>query len=101
MVNVLPLQQQNNGVDCRLFAKAFVQFVMHYKKYPINITFKQSLMRNHVMEALEKNKLELFPVIKDMSIETVKVCKRKSFELEIYYHRRVIGSPCDKKIHEK
>ena len=90
MVNVLPLQQQNNGVDCHLFAKAFVQFVMHYKKYPINITFKQSLMRNHAMEALEKNKLELFPVIKGMPIEPVKECKRKSFELKIYCHCRMI-----------
>ena len=98
VVNVL---QQNNGVDCGLFAIAFVQFVMHYKKYPINITFKQSLMRNHAMEALEKNKLELFPVIKDMPIEPVKVCKKKSFELEIYYHCRVIWSPCDKQIHGK
>ena len=35
VVNVLPLQQQNNGYDCGLFAKAFVQFVMHYKKYLI------------------------------------------------------------------
>ena len=37
---------------------AFVRFVTHYKKYPINITFKQSLRRNHAMEALERNKLE-------------------------------------------
>ena len=98
VVNVL---QQNNGVDCGLFAIAFVQFLMYYKKYPINITFKQSLMRNRAMEALEKNKLELFPVIKDMPIEPVKVCKKKSFELEIYYHCRVIWSPCDKQIHGK
>ena len=73
----MPLQQQNNGVDCGLFAIAFVDFAMHYTKYPINITFKQSLMRNHAMEALERNKLELSPVIKDMPIEPVKVCKRK------------------------
>ena len=77
VVSSLPLQQQHNGVDCSLFAIAFVQFVMHYKRYPINITFKQSLMRNHVMEALGKNKLELFLVIKGMPIEPMKVCKRK------------------------
>ena len=90
VVNALLLQQQNNGVDCGLFAIVFVQFVMHYKKYPINITFKQSLMRNHAMEALEKNKLELFPVIKGMPIEPVRECKRKSFELEIYCYCRMI-----------
>ena len=101
VVNALPLQQQNNGVDFGLFAIAFVQFVKHYKKYAINITFKQFLMRNHAMEALEKNKLELFPVIKGMPIEQVKVCKRKSFESEIYCHCGMIWSPCDKQIHGK
>ena len=79
VVNALPLQQLNNGVDCGLFSIAFVQFVKHYKKYPVNINFKQPLMRNHAMEALEKNKFELFPVIKGMPIEPVKACKRKSF----------------------
>ena len=68
VINALPLQQQNNGVNYGLFVIAFVQFVMHYKKYPINITFKQSMMRNHAMEALEKNKLELFLAIKGMHI---------------------------------
>ena len=63
MVNALPLQQQNNNVDCGISAIAFVYFVLRYKKYPINITFKQSLMQNHALEALEQNKLELFPVI--------------------------------------
>ena len=101
VVNALPLQQQNNGVDCSLFAIAFVQFVMHYEKYPINITFKQSLMRNHAMEALKKNKLELFPVIKCIPIEPVKVCKSMPFELEIYCHCRMIWSPYDKQIHGK
>ena len=72
---------------------------MHYKKYPTNITFKQSLMRNHAMEALEKKILELFPVIKGMPIEPVKLCKRKSFQLEIYCHGRMIWSPCDKQIY--
>ena len=101
VVNALPLQQQNNGVDSSLFTIAFVQFVKYYKKYSINITFKQSLMRNHAMESLEKNKLELFPDIKGMPIEPVKVCKRKSFELEIYCHCGMIWSPCDKQIHGK
>ena len=53
VVNALPLQHQNNGVDCGLFAISLVQFFMHYKKYPINITFEQSLLRNQAMEALE------------------------------------------------
>ena len=101
VVNALPLQQQNNGVDCGLFVIAFVQFVMHYEKYPINITFKQSFMRNHAMEALKKNKLELFPGIKCMPIEPVKVCKSMSFELEMYCHCRTIWSFCDKQIHGK
>ena len=52
MVNSLPLQQENNGVDCGLFAIAFLQFVMHHKKYLMNITLKQPLMRNHVKETL-------------------------------------------------
>ena len=56
---------------------AFVRFVTHYKKYPINITFKQSLRRNHAMEALERNKLELFPIMKGMPIEPVEARKRK------------------------
>ena len=90
VVNALPLQQQNNGVDSSLFTIAFV-----------HITFKQCLMRNHAMESLEKNKLELFPDIKGMPIEPVKVCKRKSFELEIYCHCGMIWSPCDKQIHGK
>ena len=77
VLNFLPLQQQNNGVDCGLFAIAFVQFTMHYIKYPINITFKQSLMWNHPMEALERNELDLSPIIKGISIEPAKVCKRK------------------------
>ena len=74
-----PLKQQNNGVDCGLFAITFVQFFMHYEKYLIKITFKQSLMQNHAMEVLEKNKLELFPVIKGTPIEPVKLCKKSHF----------------------
>ena len=92
-VKVLPVQQQTNGVDCGLFAVAFVQYILMYGKNPINTGFAQSKLRQHVLKSFKDGKLSLFPT---SSEATIKFSKGKEVKLELFCSCRMIWSPCDK-----
>ena len=56
-VEIVPVQQQADSVDCGLFAVAFIQYILSEKKNPTNVSFMQSSMRNHTLKCLENNNL--------------------------------------------
>ena len=82
----LPVQQQTNGVDCVVNALAFVQYLMENKKYPTDVSFDQTQMRNHLLKALKENKLSTFP----SGVNRVKKNKRKEIPLMIHCICRMI-----------
>ncbi len=57
----LAVQQQQNTLDCRVFAAAFA---FHFAKniLPSKVCYDVSKMRVHLVKCLANNKLELFPV---------------------------------------
>ena len=48
---VLPLQQQTNGIDCGLYALAFIVYLLENSKYPTETSFDQNQMRNHLLKS--------------------------------------------------
>ena len=60
-VKVVPVQQQKNGVDCGLFAVAFIQYVIVKNVNPTMVTFDQLQMRSHAIKAIESGRLDMFP----------------------------------------
>ena len=60
-MKVLPVQQQRGGVDCGLFAIAFVNFIAATQQNPINIWSNQTHMRNHALKCLKYNIMHSFP----------------------------------------
>lgn len=52
-------------------------------------------MKSH-HKALEKNTLKLFLYNKSIPGKPMKIWKKKIFQLEIYYHCRLIWFPCEK-----
>ena len=53
------------------------------------------------MEALEKNALKLFSVIKRYTWKTSEAMQKVVIQMEIYCHCLMIWSPCDKQIYWK
>ena len=58
-IKVVPIQQQKNGVDCVLFAIAFVQNIIVNKTNPKMVTFDQSKMPSHALKAIETGRLDM------------------------------------------
>ena len=79
-VKIVPVQQQAGGVDCGLFAVAFIQYILSEKKNPANSSFMQSSIRNHTSKCLKNNNLEMFP----HSQNCAKKLREKIIELPIY-----------------
>ena len=57
----VPVQQQNNGNDCGIFAIAFACYLVNGKD-PRQVTFDPSRMRSHLAECLRNEKMNNFPV---------------------------------------
>ena len=51
-VNVLPFQQQTNGVDCGVLAISFIYHIISTKTNPENITFSIPEMRVHMLHCI-------------------------------------------------
>ena len=56
-VKVLPVQQQTNGVDCGVFAVAFVYHILSTKKTPTDISFEERRTRSHIVNCIGKNEI--------------------------------------------
>jgi len=61
IANFIPVQQQTNGIDCGLYAIAFVQHILSTNQNPSKIHYDQSKMRPHLLKSLMANKLLPFP----------------------------------------
>ena len=89
-VTVVPVQHQTGGVDCGLFAIAFVlwficyclcTYVLAEKKNPIDVSLSQSSMRYHALKCLKNDNLEIFPQSEN---SLIKLSKEKVIQLAIY-----------------
>ena len=56
-INNVPLQQQQNGSDCRVFAIAFATCFVYSESPDI------PNMRKHMVQCLKNRKMELFPAV--------------------------------------
>ena len=78
-VEVNPVQQQDGGVDCGLFAIAFAT-ELAYGNDPVRVSYVQSAMRDHLLLCLEQGKMELFPC----SRKPATTCIRKIVSFALY-----------------
>ena len=96
-VTILPVQQQIGGVDCGLFAIAFLQFILSCKQNPVGVSFEQSSMRNHILKCLKNNRLELFP----QTEHSKKICNEKVIKFELYCICRQVWVESDNRVFDK
>eukprot|EP00794_Sanderia_malayensis_P002558 gene2558-2954_t len=61
-INVVPVQQQENGYDCGVFAIAFATCLVNYIP-PETVEFDVAQLRQHLFKCLKAGKMELFPTI--------------------------------------
>eukprot|EP00794_Sanderia_malayensis_P010417 gene10417-11507_t len=61
-INVVPVQQQENGYDCGVFAIAFATCLVNYIP-PETVEFDVAQLRQHLFKCLKTGKMELFPTI--------------------------------------
>ncbi len=61
-MQVIPVQQQQNGSDCGIFAAAFATSILHHIP-PETVQFDTSKLRKHLCECLKSGIMERFPVI--------------------------------------
>ena len=58
---VIPVQQQNNGCDCGVFAIAYATCLV-YKKDLLTAEFDIQKMRLHLLHCLKSGQMKLFPI---------------------------------------
>ena len=92
-LTVASVQQQNNGVDCGVFAIAFATALAHGMD-PSKIAFDVSLMRGHLLKCLIAKKMSLFPT----TSKRVRVCKSEKTLVPIYCHCRLPHCEDDKMV---
>ena len=92
---VLPLQQQTNGIDCVLYALAFIVYLLENNKYPTEVSFDQNQMRNHLLKSFESNQISGFPI---SSSKKVKRNKKKEMSMELFCSCRMIWVESDNNI---
>ena len=92
---VLPLQQQTNGIDCGLYALAFIVYLLENNKYPTEVSFDQNQMRNHLLKSFESNQISGFPI---SSSKKVKRNKKKEMSMELFCSCRMIWVESDNNI---
>ena len=62
-VNVLPVQQQSNGVDCEIYAFAFCFYILNRRTNPVNVFFNQDILSSHLLYYLTADKMAYFPML--------------------------------------
>ncbi|XP_065066055.1 uncharacterized protein LOC135691970 [Rhopilema esculentum] len=93
-INVVPVQQQSNGVDCGAYAIAFTNYILKEKRNPTEVTFDQQTMRHNLLRSLAANKMLPFPI----TTKTVRRCCTKTISLELYCSCRMCWVPFDNNI---
>ena len=84
LVEVMPVQQQNNSVDCGLFAIAFATSLA-FSQNPVHITFDKRQLRQHLVRCLEDEIMTPFPGKPKFS----KCSKLRISNIEIYCNCRM------------
>ena len=79
---VLPLQQQTNGIDCGLYALAFIVYLLENNKYPTEVSFDQNQMRNHLLKLFESNQVSGFPFSSSKTVKRNQI-KKKEMSMEL------------------
>ena len=85
-INVLPVQQQTNGVDCGLFALEFCSEILLMDFNQIGIYFQEDKLRPHLLHCLAAGKITEFP---KSTKESYKLCGEKLFHIDIFYSCRI------------
>ena len=62
-VNVFPVQQQSNGVDCGIYALAFCFYILSKRTNPVNDFFNQEKLKPHLLHCLTGGKMIHFPML--------------------------------------
>lgn len=97
-VKSLPVQQQTGGVDCGLFAIAFLEYIARTMSMPTDVSFNQKQFRNHALKCLKDDRIYPFPLAESP-------CKRraavKEFKLKLFCECRLIWTPSDGRIDGK
>ena len=78
---------------------AFLQFILFLscKQNPIEVSFEQSIMRNHILKCLRNNRLKMFP----QTEHSKKIRKEKVIKLELYCTCRQIWVESDNRVFDK
>ena len=84
---VMPLLQQTDGIDCGLYAIAFIVYLLENNEYPIKVLFNQNQMRNHLLKLFESNQINGFPI---SNSKKVKRNKEKEVSMELFCRCRMI-----------
>lgn len=79
-VNVIPVQQQSNGVDCGIFSIAYASAILNGRN-PSIITFDRSKFRSHLQECYVKSCLTDFPEAPSKNQVKFNVHKTISFDI--------------------
>ena len=79
VVDVVPVQQQLNGVDCGVFAIAFATSLA-FNEDPCAITFDSELIRPHLIKCLQEERMRPFP----RKSKRARRCKTKVNVIELY-----------------
>ena len=98
VIKALPVVgQQSNGVDCGIFAIAFIEHLLRTKKYPTEVNFDIKHLRNHLLKCFKDNIILPFP----LSEKRTRKNHAKELELEIYCSCRMVWLPSDANIFGK
>ena len=82
-INVMPVQQQTNSVDCGIFPMAFL-VCMLFNEDPKTQHSGEKLSRGSLLQMLAEQHIRYFRTTEN---DVVK-CKSKSISLELYYSCR-------------
>ncbi len=94
-INVLPVQEQTNSVDCGVYALAFAHCILQGKDDVAKVLFDQVKMRLHLLKALLKDKCEPFPQSQSLK---GKRCTAKVIEVDLFCTCHQFWTANDKRI---
>ena len=92
---VLPLLQQTNGIDCGLYAIAFIVYLFENDEYPTEVSFDQNQIQNHVLKSFESNQVSGYPI---SGSKKIKWNKKKKMSMELFCNCRLIWVESDNNI---
>ena len=78
-INVMPVQQQTNSVDCGVFAMAFLTYIL-FDEDAKTQCFDEQLLWESLLQMLAEQQIRCFPTTENNVVK----CKSKSISLELY-----------------